>query len=135
MKKKSIQIALIAAPLFAGNIYAGGMNPDFQKHTYPDQTLTNVEEEVKPTGVAQITTVTAAQANLIPAGNTGSRFTDTVFQKYKQPVPESKLSFEMVPVPAGNFSMTDEKRTTKNLKISAFWMSAHEVTFDAFDIF
>lgn len=60
---------------------------------------------------------------------------DTGFQKFKQPVPDSKLSFEMVPVAAGNFSMTDEKGSTKKIQVSAFWMGAHEVTFDAFDIF
>ncbi|MEO8172044.1 MAG: SUMF1/EgtB/PvdO family nonheme iron enzyme [Sediminibacterium sp.] len=68
----------------------------------------------------------------------------TAFTVYQQKIPGSALSFKMVPVNAGTFligSSSTEKNHAgdespqKNIKLSAFWMGAYEVTRDEFDVF
>ncbi len=59
---------------------------------------------------------------------------------YVQEINGTKLSFSMQPVPAGEFTMgsskgnADEKPVHK-VKISAFWMGTHEVTWDLYEAF
>lgn len=66
------------------------------------------------------------------------------FKPYDQGVPGSSLQFKMVPIPSGNFMMGSNEREKnrnsdegpqKKVNISAFWMSAFEVSRDAFDVF
>jgi len=66
------------------------------------------------------------------------------FSNYEQKLPGSSLQFKMVPIKSGHFMMgspaTEKDRLPnegpqRNISIDAFWMSAHEVTRDAFDIF
>lgn len=68
----------------------------------------------------------------------------TAFSEYEQKLPGSTLQFKMVPIKSGNFMMgsaTTEKGRLPNegpqkkISIDAFWMSAHEVTRDLFDVF
>ena len=80
--------------------------------------------------------------NLLFVFITFSQSTD--FTPYTQKMPGSALSFKMVPIKAGSFklgSAITEKDRAKDegpqnkIQISAFWMSAHEVTRDDFDVF
>lgn len=73
-----------------------------------------------------------------------SQNTANAFSTYEQKIPGSNQFFTMKPIPAGTFligSPSSEKRRDadegpqKKIVISAFWMSAHEVTRDAFDVF
>ncbi len=66
------------------------------------------------------------------------------FTRYRQTLPNSSLSFTMVPIPAGKFllgSAASEKGRgmdegpQRTINISGFWMGAYEVTRDEFDIF
>ncbi|KIC95078.1 sulfatase-modifying factor [Flavihumibacter solisilvae] len=66
------------------------------------------------------------------------------FKAYKQSIPGSDISFEMVPIPAGDFtpgSPVSEKDRNKDegpgktVRLSAFWMASMEVSRDAFDVF
>jgi formylglycine-generating enzyme required for sulfatase activity len=66
------------------------------------------------------------------------------FAAYQQNIPGSTLSFKMVPIKSGSFLIgspaTEKNRATdespqKNIQLSAFWMGAHEVTRDEFDLF
>ncbi len=66
------------------------------------------------------------------------------FGNYDQKLPGSSLQFKMVPVKSGHFTIgspaTEKDRLSnegpqRNIRIDAFWMSAHEVTRDAFDVF
>jgi formylglycine-generating enzyme required for sulfatase activity len=66
------------------------------------------------------------------------------FRVYSQSMPGSNLSFKMLPIPAGKFllgsAVSDKNREAaeqpqKNIQLSAFWMSAFEVTRDEFDVF
>ncbi len=66
------------------------------------------------------------------------------FSTYSQKIPNSSLSFKMVPVKAGSVLLgspaTEPKRMQdegpqKNIRLSAFWMGAYEVTRDEFDVF
>ena len=58
---------------------------------------------------------------------------------YTQNIPGSKLSFKMIPIPAGKFMMgangnaknkIEDEKPTKEIELSAFWMGAYEVTRD-----
>lgn len=64
--------------------------------------------------------------------------------KYTVAVPNSTVSYDMVPIPAGEFSMgaaDDDKQAAKDekpqhkVKVDAFWMQAHEVTWDEYRLF
>ncbi|GHM99304.1 hypothetical protein WSM22_07940 [Cytophagales bacterium WSM2-2] len=66
------------------------------------------------------------------------------FKNYEQVVPGSSYQLKMVPVPFGNFLMgsndqekdrNSDEGPQKSVSISAFWMSAYEVSRDAFDVF
>jgi formylglycine-generating enzyme required for sulfatase activity len=58
---------------------------------------------------------------------------------YKVTIPNTTISYEMVAIPAGEFSMgstakADEQPVHK-VKLDAFWMQAHEVTWDEYRLF
>ena len=63
------------------------------------------------------------------------------FESYNQKIPGTGVIFRMTPIPEGTFMMgsessanADEKPAHK-VKIDAFWMGTHEVTWDAFELF
>jgi formylglycine-generating enzyme required for sulfatase activity len=66
------------------------------------------------------------------------------FEAYTTTIPGSEVSFKMVPVPAGSFTMgsasTEKGRGAdegpqKTIELSAFWMGEKEVTHDEFLLF
>lgn len=70
--------------------------------------------------------------------------TSANFQSYEQTIPGSTVTFNMVPVPAGNFAMGSaatepghkaEEGPSKKVQLDAFWMGAKEVTYDEFLLF
>jgi formylglycine-generating enzyme required for sulfatase activity len=70
--------------------------------------------------------------------------TATAFAPYNQPITGSQVSFNMVPVQAGSFTMgspaTEAGRKptegpARKVRINAFWMGAKEVTYDEFLLF
>ncbi len=63
------------------------------------------------------------------------------FEAYDQPVPETDAVLRMMPLPGGEFLMgtpedeagrNDDEGPQRTVRVDAFWMSAHEVTWDAF---
>ena len=64
--------------------------------------------------------------------------------KYSVTIPNSGVAYDMVPIPAGDFTMgagdsdklakPDEKPAHK-VHVDAFWMQAHEVTWDEYRLF
>jgi formylglycine-generating enzyme required for sulfatase activity len=65
-------------------------------------------------------------------------------KKYTETIPGSKVSFEMVPIPAGTFEMGssatekergDDEGPQHSVTIRPFWMGAKEVTWDEFDLY
>jgi formylglycine-generating enzyme required for sulfatase activity len=69
---------------------------------------------------------------------------DDNFKAYEQLVPGSSLPYKMVPIPAGTFLMgssskdqnhSADEEPQRHVDISAFWMSAYEVSRDEFDVF
>lgn len=64
-----------------------------------------------------------------------------VFEAYTQKIPGTEVTFDMAPIPAGTFQMgsNDPKFPDQNpvheVKVDAFWMGIHEVTWDAFELF
>jgi formylglycine-generating enzyme required for sulfatase activity len=75
------------------------------------------------------------------AGLMAQSSSDTAFKMYDQKITGTSVTFKMVPVPAGSFLMgssskekghqSDEGPATE-IKISAFWMEEHEVTYDEY---
>ncbi len=66
------------------------------------------------------------------------------FSPYDQSIPGSSVSFNMVPVQAGSFTMGSPSSEAgrkpaegpaKQVKLDAFWMGAKEVTYDEFLLF
>jgi len=66
------------------------------------------------------------------------------FDPYEQTIPGSTVKFNMVPVPAGSFTMgsaaseaahTAAEGPSKKVTLDAFWMGAREVTYDEFLLF
>lgn len=66
------------------------------------------------------------------------------FQAYRQTIPGTAVSYEMVPVPGGEFSMgTPETEAGRNpdegpvrrVKVEPFWMGKFEVTWDEYRLF
>lgn len=54
----------------------------------------------------------------------------TGFAAYTQAIPGTDISFEMKPVPAGEFTMSG-----RQVKLDAFWIASHEVTWDEYRLF
>src|SRR5262249_20622654 len=66
------------------------------------------------------------------------------FKPYTETIPGSKVAFEMVPIPAGTFTMgspaTEKDRKEDEgpqhpVQIAAFWMAKFETTWDAYDLY
>jgi formylglycine-generating enzyme required for sulfatase activity len=51
---------------------------------------------------------------------------------YKVTIPNTTVSYDMVPIPAGEFTMGPPQH---QVKLDAFWMQAHEVTWDEYRLF
>ncbi len=65
-------------------------------------------------------------------------------QKYAVSIPNSTVGYEMVPIPAGEFTMgapesdkqaAPDEKPERRVKVDAFWMQAHEVTWDEYRLF
>jgi formylglycine-generating enzyme required for sulfatase activity len=63
---------------------------------------------------------------------------------YKVTIPNTVVSYEMVPIPAGEFAMGSpdsdpkhkkEEQPQHKVKVDPFWMQAHEVTWDEYRLF
>ena len=66
------------------------------------------------------------------------------FEPFVQTIPGSQLTFRLVTIPAGNFTMGSSENEPnrqadegpqRKVTISAFWMSTTEITRDVYDIF
>jgi formylglycine-generating enzyme required for sulfatase activity len=66
------------------------------------------------------------------------------FKPYVEKIPESDLTFKMVPIPGGKFRMGsaegesdrgEDEGPQIDVEIKPFWMEEHEVTWDEFDVF
>src|SRR5688500_6211530 len=68
--------------------------------------------------------------------------TEGAASAYKVTIPNSTVTFTMAPVPAGEFVMGSadpgakpDEQPPHTVKLDAFWMQAHEVTWDAYLMF
>jgi formylglycine-generating enzyme required for sulfatase activity len=69
---------------------------------------------------------------------------DSSFTVYEQVIPGTEVSFKMTPIPSGEFLMgspegeanrSEDEGPQRKVKIDAFWMGVHEVTFDEYEVF
>ena len=64
-----------------------------------------------------------------------------VFEAYTQKIPGTEVTFDLTPIPAGSFQMGSndskfpDQSPVHEVKLDAFWMGTHEVTWDAFELF
>jgi formylglycine-generating enzyme required for sulfatase activity len=81
---------------------------------------------------------------VLSAAALSAQSTDTSFRTYQQAIPSSNLQSKMVAIPAGTFKMgsadADKQKEAdetpqREVKVSAFWMGAYEVTYDEFNAF
>jgi formylglycine-generating enzyme required for sulfatase activity len=97
-----------------------------------------------------VTAMGLAWQNVLVAGDASAKTsasasaTPADFKPYVQTIPESNVSFKMVPIPGGKFLMgSPESEANRNedegpqteVTISPFWMGTHEVTWDEFELF
>jgi formylglycine-generating enzyme required for sulfatase activity len=58
---------------------------------------------------------------------------------YRVTIPETTIAYDMVPIPAGEFTMGSDakpdERPPHKVRLDAFWMQAHEVTWDEYRLF
>jgi formylglycine-generating enzyme required for sulfatase activity len=68
----------------------------------------------------------------------------TEFAPYTEPIPDTKISFDMVPVKGGSLKMGspasepgrgDDEGPQVEATVKAFWMGAREVTWEEYDLF
>ena len=88
--------------------------------------------------------VTFLLASLFYYPDANSQNKSNSFTTYEQNVPGTDINFKMIPIPAGSFNMgspekeagrqADEGPVT-NVKLDAFWMGEHEVTYDEYVLF
>jgi len=66
---------------------------------------------------------------------------DAQFEAYTQKIPGTQVTFDMTPIPEGTFRMgaadsgNADEQPIHEVKLDAFWMGTHEVTWDAFEMF
>ena len=65
---------------------------------------------------------------------------NNVLEKYSQDLPNTKLSIDMIPIPEGIFTMGKKNDISLNfsqneVKISPFWISKYEITWDIYQLF
>src|SRR5262249_20743212 len=77
-----------------------------------------------------------------PAAQAAAAATD--FAPYTEAIPETKVSFDMVPVKGGSYKMGtpaaeagrgEDEGPQVDVTVKPFWMGTHEVTWDEFDLF
>jgi formylglycine-generating enzyme required for sulfatase activity len=63
----------------------------------------------------------------------------TPMAPYSKTIPGTDVSYDMVPIPAGEFRMGSADRKDESpariMRVDAFWMNAHEVTWDEYRLF
>ena len=53
---------------------------------------------------------------------------------YLEKIPDSNYSIDMVYIPAGEYKMGNDDKNS-NTKISSFWISKYEITWEVFNLF
>jgi formylglycine-generating enzyme required for sulfatase activity len=66
------------------------------------------------------------------------------FEPYQQKIPDTPLSFGMVPIPSGEFMMGSSEQDgnshpdefpRRKVSLDAFWMGTHEIPWDIYELF
>ncbi len=79
-----------------------------------------------------------------PAAAATAAHADANFKPYSETIPETKVSFDMVPIAGGSFKMGspaseagrgDDEGPQVDVTIKPFFMGAHEVTWDEYDLY
>lgn len=89
-------------------------------------------------------TIVALLAGAVYTSTQAQTATDTTFSAYEQKITGTTVGFKMVAIPAGSFVMgspaTDKNHQADEgpattVKVDAFWMEEHEVTYDEYILY
>ena len=92
--------------------------------------------------VAMLSLLPQATAD-VPKNPTAEAKTEKEMKAYKQTIPGTEISFEMQPIPSGEFSLgspaseadrKDDEGPQAKVKIEPFWMGKYEVTWEEYDV-
>jgi formylglycine-generating enzyme required for sulfatase activity len=120
MKLRIAPLAMVLAAivLAAPFLTAQAVKPDAKEMAAVERIRARIEERSKKTAAADK-----------PAA-------------YKVTIPNTTVSYGMAPIPAGEFTMGSaaadakaDERPARKVKLDAFWMQTHEVTWDAYLMF
>ncbi|MEX1098092.1 MAG: SUMF1/EgtB/PvdO family nonheme iron enzyme [Planctomycetales bacterium] len=85
----------------------------------------------------------AIAADAVDAPEAAVAESESAMKPYRQRIAGTDVSFEMVPIPGGEFLMgspadeangADDERPQHKVRIAPFWMGKHEVTWDEYDV-
>ncbi|MEM6648166.1 MAG: SUMF1/EgtB/PvdO family nonheme iron enzyme [Bacteroidota bacterium] len=74
----------------------------------------------------------------------GDQASESAMETYTETIPGTAVSFDLVEIPGGTFQMGtpaseanrgDDEGPQRTIAVAPFWMMAHEVTFDAYEVF
>ncbi len=88
--------------------------------------------EAKPNAAAEMENVQRIRAAIV------AKKSDAAAKSYKTTIPNTTVSYDMTPIPAGDFEMGSSKPTESpvhKVHVDSFWMQTHEVTWDEFHLF
>ncbi len=86
----------------------------------------------------------AVVAALAIGGAARAQDKPAAFEPYTETIPGTDLTFDMVPIPGGEFTIgspegeadrKEDEGPQRTVKIAPFWMGKHEVTWDEYDQF
>jgi formylglycine-generating enzyme required for sulfatase activity len=108
---------------------------------WPDGVTLIARKMEAPAAANDMATVVEIYKAIQAAGNPA---TAAEMKAYKETIPGTQVCFEMVPIPAGTFTMgspasepgrKDDEGPQHNVTISPFWMEKCEVTWNEFELF
>jgi formylglycine-generating enzyme required for sulfatase activity len=94
--------------------------------------------------VSLAATSLVAPVSLAGSASRSAQAAAAAFAPYTEAIPDTKVSFDMVPVAAGEYTMGSpaneagrdaEEGPQAKVKVGAFWMGKAEVTWDEYDLF
>jgi len=94
--------------------------------------------------VMPVPSVQAADAPAVIPLPDANATTAAEMKKYKEAIPGTEAAFEMIPIPAGKFTMGSpaseanrraDEGPQHEVTIEPFWMEVHETTWDEYEVF
>lgn len=104
---------------------------------------TSLSQAQAPVNAEELALVTAIRERLLQAA-AKAKAENAALQPYTEKLPGNDVSFSMVPIPAGTFTIgspenepgrSQDEGPQKKIKVTAFWMGMCEITWNEYEIF